>query len=91
MFGRRPNPVFSDEYQALVSVLVEARMEAGVTQRGLAAQLGKAASHVQRIEGGQRRVDALELYQIAKLLKVEPASLFREIACRLDQMAAGAP
>ena len=85
-FGRRPNPVFSDEYRALISVLVDARKRAGVTQRGLAGALGKASSHVQRIEGGQRRVDVLELYQIAKLLQVEPAQLFGEMASRLDEL-----
>jgi transcriptional regulator with XRE-family HTH domain len=87
-FARRPNPVFSDEYRALVSVLVSARKRAGVTQRGLAGQLGKASSHVQRIEGGQRRVDALELYQIAKLLKLDPAELFEQIAAKLDDLGA---
>jgi transcriptional regulator with XRE-family HTH domain len=86
-FGRRPNPVFSDEYHALVAVLAEARREAGVTQRGLAARLGKAASHVQRIESGQRRLDLLEFYQIAKLLEVEPATLFGRIAATLDAMS----
>ena len=87
-FGRRPNPVFSDEYRALVSVLVDARQRAGITQRGLAGGLGKASSHVQRIEGGQRRVDVLELYQIAKLLNVEPAGLFDQIAAKLDELEA---
>jgi len=90
-FGRRPNPVFSDEYRALISVLVDARKRAGVTQRGLAGALGKASSHVQRIEGGQRRVDVLELYQIAKLLQVEPAQLFGEMAARLDELEAPRP
>lgn len=60
----------------MVSVLAAARQSAGVTQRALAPSLGKAASHVQRIEGGQRRLDLLEFYQIAKLLKLESARLF---------------
>lgn len=88
-FGRRPNPVFSDEYRALIAVLVDARKRAGITQRGLAGALGKASSHVQRIEGGQRRVDVLELYQIAKLLQVEPAQLFGRMASTLDELHAG--
>lgn len=87
-FGRRPNPVFSAEYRALVSVLAAARQGAGITQRGLAASLGKAASHVQRIEGGQRRVDLLEFYQIAKLLQLDPAWLFAQVASKLDGLNA---
>lgn len=90
-FARRPNPVFSPEYRAMVSVLIAARKTAGVTQRGLAAQLGKACSHVQRIESGQRRIDVLEFYQIARLLKLEPASLFMQVAAKLDGLETGDP
>jgi transcriptional regulator with XRE-family HTH domain len=85
-FARRPNPVFSPEYRALISVLAAARKQAGVTQRGLAAKLGKANSHVQRIECGQRRLDVLEFYQIARLLELDPASLFIQIASKLDAL-----
>lgn len=88
-FSRRPNPVFSDEYRALVGVIVEARSEAGLSQRGLAARLGKSASHISMIEAGQRRVDALELYRLANCLGLEPAALVRRISRRLDALAAG--
>jgi hypothetical protein len=57
---RRPNPVFSDEYQLLGDALLEARLGARMTRRGLAERLGKTPSHVARIESGQRRVDTLE-------------------------------
>lgn len=87
-FGRRPNPVFSEQYRAVVSVLAAARQGAGVTQRALAARLGKAASHVQRIESGQRRIDLLEFYQIAKLLQLDPARLFEQVASTLDDLSA---
>jgi transcriptional regulator with XRE-family HTH domain len=87
-FGRRPNPVFSDEYRELVSVLARARQDAGMTQRALAMRLGKAASHVQRIESGQRRIDALEFYRIAKLLGRDPGALFAQVASRLDALSA---
>lgn len=88
-FNRRPNPVFSDEYRVLVGVIVEARSEAGLSQRGLAAKLGKSASHISMIEAGQRRVDALELYRLANCLDVDPAALVQRISRRLDALAAG--
>lgn len=88
-FNRRPNPVFSDEYRALVGVIVEARSEAGLSQRGLAAKLGKSASHISMIEAGQRRVDALELHRLANCLGLEPAVLARRISNRLDALASG--
>jgi ribosome-binding protein aMBF1 (putative translation factor) len=89
--ARRPNPVFSDEYAAVRQVLVTARMGAGVSQRGLAARLGKAQSHVCRIEQGERRVDLLEFYLIAKALGVNPTGLFSDIVRSLDAAPAAAP
>jgi transcriptional regulator with XRE-family HTH domain len=78
---RRPNPVFTDEYRALVQVLIQARLDCGVTQRTLAARLGKAASHISMIERGQRRLDALEFYEVARSLGLDPVALY-ERACR---------
>src|SRR5688572_28850716 len=80
---RRPNPVFGDEYAELRGTLVTARLNAGISQRELASRLGKCASHVAKIERGQRRVDTLEFYQIAASLGVEPVALFEDFALRL--------
>ena len=87
---RRPNPVFSTEYQALRDVVREARRAAKLSQRGLAARIGKEPSHVAMIECGQRRIDSLELYRMAKALGVPPAELFGRIAARLDTLDAAA-
>jgi transcriptional regulator with XRE-family HTH domain len=85
--SRRPNPVFTAEYKAIVSVLIAARREAGLSQRTLARRIGKTSSHVCMIERGQRRVDALELYRIAKSLGVSPSRLFARIEDSLDGVA----
>lgn len=86
---RRPNPVFSDEYQLLREALLEARHKAGVTQRDLAERLGKSHSHVARIESGQRRVDTLEFYRIARSIGVEPAQLFEQLSRKLTALEEG--
>jgi Predicted transcription factor, homolog of eukaryotic MBF1 len=87
---RRPNPVFSDEYQLLRETLSDARRQAGVTQRDLAERLGKSPSHVARIECGQRRVDTLEFYLIARSIGIEPVELFECMTRKLDGLAAAA-
>jgi transcriptional regulator with XRE-family HTH domain len=87
---RRPNPVFSDEYRALLDVVRQARRQAGLSQRALAQRLGKAQSHIGMIERGQRRIDSLELYFMAKAVGVEPEALFEQIARRVDAVAAAA-
>jgi transcriptional regulator with XRE-family HTH domain len=87
---RRPNPVFSDEYRVLLDVVRQARRRSGLSQRELATRLGKAQSHVCMIERGQRRIDSLELYFMAKAVGVDPGALFGQIARRLDDVAEAA-
>jgi len=83
---RRPNPVFSDEYEVVRAVLIGARREAGLSQRALAARLGKTGSHVAMIERGQRRVDLLEFCRIAESLGQSPDALVGRISARLGAL-----
>lgn len=85
---RQPNTVFSEEYRALLRTIVDARKDAGLSQRDLAARIGKCPSHVGMIERGQRRIDALELYRMAKAFAIDPAELFGRIAQRIETEAA---
>jgi len=74
------NPLFTDEYQAIVQLLVSWRAESGLTQRGLSAVMGRAESHVALIEKGQRRVDTLELHRYVVALGRDPAEAFAHVA-----------
>jgi len=87
---RRPNPVFSDEYSVVREVLIEARHGAGLSQRALAARLGKTGSHVAMIERGQRRVDLLEFCRIAESLGVSADVLMHRIAGQLGALKTAA-
>jgi transcriptional regulator with XRE-family HTH domain len=84
--ARRPNPVFSDEYGVIREILVEARREAGLSQRALAARLGKWGSHVAMVERGQRRVDLLEFCRIADSLGISADGLLQRIVERLGAL-----
>jgi ribosome-binding protein aMBF1 (putative translation factor) len=57
--------------------LVQAREEAGLTQSEVASRLGKAHSFISKCELGERRVDFIELQQLARIYKKE-LSFFRE-------------
>jgi transcriptional regulator with XRE-family HTH domain len=70
---------------ALSEVLVEARQEAGPTQRDLAARLNVAYTTVARVERGQRRLDVLELMLWAKALGIPAATLFKRILARVPE------
>lgn len=87
-YGRRPNPVYSDAYEAVRNVLISARRERGLSQRALAALLGKSGSHVAMIECGQRRVDLLEFCRIADSLGVPAETLVRRIEAQLNALEA---
>jgi transcriptional regulator with XRE-family HTH domain len=55
-------------YEAMVSVLVAARGNAGMTQHDLAGRLGVSQSMVAKIESRQRNVSLLEFLAIAKAI-----------------------
>lgn len=57
--------IFSDHLRAL-------REKAGMTQRDLAAAIGREHGMVARIELGERRVDLAEAFQIFSALGAKP-------------------
>lgn len=60
-------PSASERYQRLLRMLREARVEAGLTQTQAAAALGKPQSYVSKCESGERRIDAIELEEFARV------------------------
>ena len=56
-------------YKRFLARLVQARREADLTQVEVARRLGKAHSFVSKCELGERRVDFVELQQLARLYK----------------------
>ncbi len=54
-------------YRQFLARLKQARKEAGLTQIDVAKRLRKPQSFVSRSETGERRVDAIELEDLARL------------------------
>ena len=69
----------SGMHRALIAVVVEARNNAGLTQRALAARLKRSDSFVWKFEAGERQLKVLEFIEIAEVLGVEPDELIRRI------------
>ena len=63
------------------------RAKANMTQRDLAAALGREHGMVARIELGERRVDFVEAFTLFKALGADPS---REAAALMKQFAATA-
>lgn len=56
-------------YRAFVELLKKARAEAGLTQAEVAKALGRPQSFVSKCETGERRMDVIELADVARLYR----------------------
>lgn len=73
----------------MVSVLVVARGNAGMTQHDLAGRLGVSQSMVAKIESRQRNVSLLEFLAIAKAIGVSPEDLIRSVGLAVEVAETG--
>ena len=67
--------IYSQQYQRLCELLIEARRKAGLTQVEVAERLGKPQSFVAKYEGGERRLDVVEFVAVARALELDPKAL----------------
>jgi transcriptional regulator with XRE-family HTH domain len=56
-----------ERYRMLLVRLREARKAAGMSQEDVAAALGVPQKYISRVETGERRIDPLELQELAGL------------------------
>lgn len=74
-----PRSQHSDRYKKLCKRLFEQRKRVDVTQAQLARRLGKPQSFVSKYESGERRLDAIEVLDVARALGVSLGSLLRSL------------
>lgn len=67
------------EYQRLREFLIAARIDAGLTQAGVAALLGRTQSFVSKYENGERGLDVLEFVRVCAVLGVKPETGLRNM------------
>lgn len=63
----------TEQHKALIAMLIAKREAAGLTQAQLAEALDEYQSFVARLESGQRRVDVIELIELARILGFDAA------------------
>jgi len=71
--------VFTKEYKFMLEQLVKARKKAGLSQRELSEKLNMPSSFVGKYELGERRLDIIEVLQIAMVLNINTGRLIYEI------------
>jgi len=70
--------IYLKEYKAIIELLKKARLESGLTQVEVAKKLKKPQSFISKCEACERRIDLLELINLAKIYN-KPISYFIEV------------
>jgi transcriptional regulator with XRE-family HTH domain len=71
--------IYSDEYQRLLRLLVEARTSAKLTQSEVAARLVRPQSFVSKYERGERRLDVVEYLRVSRAVGADPFRLLKAL------------
>ncbi|WP_425336580.1 helix-turn-helix domain-containing protein [Sphingomonas molluscorum] len=66
------------EHFLVADLLKNRRREAGLTQNQVAQALGRPQSFVAEVEAGQRRIDMVELLNLARAIGFDPKAFFSE-------------
>ncbi|HVV80424.1 MAG TPA: helix-turn-helix transcriptional regulator [Pseudolabrys sp.] len=74
-----PKTVHSARQRRLIEVLVASREKAGLTQSQVAKALKRHQPFVSGIESGHRRIDLIELMDIADILGADIHDIIREL------------
>jgi transcriptional regulator with XRE-family HTH domain len=74
-----PRSLHSERYKRLCERLFDARKKAGLTQAELSARLNRPQSYISKYESGERRLDVIELLDVAQALQISPAGLLQRL------------
>ena len=69
--------IYSQQHRGLVERLKRARLDSGLDQQQTARLLGTTQSYISKLESGQRRIDALQLKELARIYKKTASYFFK--------------
>ena len=61
----------SPRHEFIKNAFVKQRTAMGMTQAAVAEKLGKPQSYIAKIEGGERRIDLVELVDMAEVIELD--------------------
>jgi transcriptional regulator with XRE-family HTH domain len=74
-----PKSVHSERHRMIAAALASQRRAKGLSQAEVAKVLGRHQPFVANIESGERRVDLVELLDIAKIIDLDVVALVRDL------------
>lgn len=81
-----PGPTHRKRYEAFLSQLRAARLNAGLTQIETAQRLGSTQTFVSKCERGERRLDVVDLLDFLEAFGVPPADFIGELSEKLKPL-----
>lgn len=69
--------IYTTEYKDLIEKLRKARLAKGLTQIEVSNKLNRGQSFISKVEGGQRRLDVMELKVLADIYGVDVSKLIQ--------------
>lgn len=72
-------------YAALRLLLADARKTSGMTQNDLAKMVGRPQSFIAKLERGERYLDAIEFFVLAKILELDLVAIIRSLEAQILQ------
>jgi len=69
--------IYTKTHKVLVKKLIKAREKAGLNQEDVAKKLGKTQSYISKIESCQRRIDIVQLKELAEVYKKSPSHFIK--------------
>jgi len=73
------NSALSAKYERFRDLLIDARKSVGMTQAEVASKLKQPQSYVSKYERGERRLDVIEFFEVAKVIGCDPLELLRKL------------
>ena len=77
--------IHTQAYQQLCALLVSHRKVSGLSQHRLAQVLGRPQSFIAKIESHERRLDVIELLEIAEVLNINLCDLIGSLQSTLSK------
>ncbi len=69
--------IYSKQHREMIERLKKARLDCGLDQQKTARLLGTTQSYISKLESGQRRIDVLQLRELARIYKKSASYFFK--------------
>lgn len=74
-----PRSRMSPRHRRLLTLLVQARKNASLSQVDLAQRLSRPQSFVSKVESGERRLDVIEYIELCEALGCDGVAMLRDL------------